>query len=229
MAIRFYLEIAGKRYVLPVNPESIKMDIPSNNQSNEVVKLGEITQLAVNGLKSLSFDSFFPSQQGSYINADGDQTPPQDMVDKIEKAMNDKKPVRIIVTGTSINMLASIDSFEWEIKDATNDYYYSITFKEYREYGAKLLKTAPKAKPKPKPAPRPAPTQNITVGCKVIVNGRLHRDSYGTGPGQTEVNATRIVNIIVKRPRPGQNYPYHVATLNGGWRGWVSKGALRRI
>lgn len=229
MAIRFYLEIAGKRYVLPVNPESIKMDIPSNNQSNEVVKLGEITQLAVNGLKSLSFGSFFPNQDGSYINADGDQTPPQDMVDKIEKAMNDKKPVRIIVTGTSINMLASIDQFEWEIKDATNDYYYSITLKEYREYGAKLLKTAPKAKPKPKPTPRPASTQNITVGCKVIVNGRLHRDSYGTGPGQTEVNATRIVNIIVKRPRPGQNYPYHVATLNGGWRGWVSKGALRRI
>lgn len=225
MAIRFYLEIAGKRYVLPVNPESIKMDIPSNNQSNEVVKLGEITQLAVNRLKSLSFDSFFPTQEGSYINADGDQTPPQEMVDKIEKAMNDKKPVRIIVTGTSINMLASIDQFEWEIKDATNDYYYSITFKEYREYGAKLLT----ADHKPKPAPRPAQTQNITVGCKVVVNGRLHRDSYGTGPGQTEVNATRIVNIIVGNPRPGQNYPYHVATLNGGWRGWVSKSAVRRI
>ncbi|CAI3371989.1 hypothetical protein [Enterococcus cecorum] len=231
MAIRFYLEIAGKRYVLPVNPESIKMDIPSNNQSNEVVKLGEITQLAVNGLKSLSFDSFFPSQQGSYINEDGDTTAPQEMVDKIEKAMNDKKPVRIIVTGTSINMLASIDQFEWEIKDATNDYYYSITLKEYREYGAKYLKKVdqPQVKPVPKPAPRPAPTQVITVGCRVVVNGQLHRDSYGSGPGQTEVNATRIVNIIVGNPRPGQNYPYHVTTLNGGWRGWVSKSAVRRI
>ena len=27
MAIKFYLEISGKRYMLPVNPSSIKVDV----------------------------------------------------------------------------------------------------------------------------------------------------------------------------------------------------------
>lgn len=230
MAIRFYLQIGGKRYILPVNPASIKMDIPSGNQSNEVVKLGEITQLAKNGLKSLSFDSFFPvDTKFGYVNDNATYLDPAEYVDKIEEAMNDLKPVRIIVTDTNINMLASIDSFSWSIDDATNDYNYSITLKEYREYGAKYLKNVTKPKPKPKPKPRPVTTKKVTVGCKVRVNGRLHRDSYGSGPGQAEVNAERIVSIIVSNPRSNQRYPYHVTTLNGGWRGWVSKDAVKRI
>ncbi|WP_251855335.1 hypothetical protein [Enterococcus italicus] len=228
MAIRFYLEIGGKRYILPVNPGSIKMDIPSNNQSNEVVKLGEITQLAINGLKSLSFDSFFPvDTKFGYVNDIATHLEPKAYVDVIEQAMNDLKPVRIIVTDTNINMLASIDSFKWSIDDATLDYNYSITLKEYKEYGAKFIKNV--TKPKPQPAPRPTTTQKITVGCRVRVNGRLHRDSYGSGPGQTEVNAERIVSIIVSNPHSNQNYPYHVTTIGGGWRGWVSKSAVKRI
>ncbi|WP_071131371.1 hypothetical protein [Enterococcus timonensis] len=230
MAIRFYLEIGGKRYILPVNPGSVKMAIPSNNQSAEVVKLGEITQLAKNGLKSLSFSSFFAvDKKFGYVNQDATFLEPKKYVELIESAMNNLKPIRFIVTDTNINMLVSIDSFDWSINDATNDYDYSITLKEYKEYGAKFVKNVDKPKPKPKPAPRPATTQAITVGCKVRVNGRLHRDSYGSAPGQTEVNAERLVSIIVSNPKGGQNYPYHVTTLNGGWRGWVTKGSVTRI
>lgn len=228
MAIRFYLEISGKRYILPVNPGSVSMDLPSNNQSNEVVKLGEITQLAKNGLKSLNFSSFFPVEKShGYVNQDGTFLPPQNYVALIENAMNELKPIRIIITDTNINMLVSIDEFSWGINDSTGDYYYSITLKEYKEYGAKFVKNL--EKPKPKPVPRPENTQKITVGCRVRVNGRLHRDSYGSGPGQTEVNAERIVSIIVANPRSNQGYPYHVTTLNGGWRGWVTKSAVKRI
>nr|DAM18994.1 MAG TPA: Pvc1, Pvc9, Pvc11, Pvc12, Pvc4, Photorhabdus asymbiotica, PVC, contractile.5A [Caudoviricetes sp.] len=34
MAIKFYLEISGKRYMLPVNPSSINVEVPSRNESN---------------------------------------------------------------------------------------------------------------------------------------------------------------------------------------------------
>lgn len=234
MAIRFYLEIGGKRYTLPVNPASIKMDIPSNNQSNEVIKLGEITQLAVNDLKTLSFDSIFPSKQGaSYVLKNSTFRQPKNYVKLIEDAMNSLKPIRIIVTDTNINMLASIDSFSWSIEDATNDYKYSLTLKEYKKYSARLLKsktTTTGKKKQKKPTKRPVSTSTkITRGTRVRVNGRLYADSTGRNPGIVERNAERVVSIILNNPKSNQKYPIHVSTLNGGARGWVSRGAVKKI
>lgn len=45
MAIKFYLEIKGRRYMLPVNPGAISVDVPGRNESNEVVKLGKSPSL----------------------------------------------------------------------------------------------------------------------------------------------------------------------------------------
>lgn len=226
MAIKFYLDIGGKRYMLPVNPGELEVDIPVNNQTTEVVKLGEITQFSPTGLQSISFSSFFPLKKNSSFSTPGaDWKAPHDYVALFKKAMDDQKAIRLIITDTKINSLVSIDSFKWSLVDSTGDVEYSVSFKEYREYAAKYVKTvAQKVSPTP-PKPRPVVSQTITPGCTVIVNGRLHRDSYGSGPGVTEVNATRKVNFISK----GRSHPYHVTLLNGGWRGWVTAGSVRRI
>lgn len=226
MAIKFYLDVGGKRYMLPVNPGELEVEIPVNNQSTEVVKLGEITQFSPTGLQSISFSSFFPLKKNSSFATPGaDWKAPHDYVALFKKAMDDQKALRLIITDTKINTLVSIDSFKWSLVDSTGDVEYSVSFKEYREYAAKYVKTvAQKVSPTP-PKPRPVVSQTITPGCTVIVNGRLHRDSYGSGPGVTEVNATRKVNFIAK----GRSHPYHVTLLNGGWRGWVTAGSVRRI
>lgn len=226
MAIKFYLGIGGKRYMLPVNPGELEVEIPVNNQSTEVLKLGEITQFSPTGLQSISFSSFFPLKKNSSFATPGaDWKAPHDYVALFKKAMDDQKALRLIITDTKINTLVSIDSFKWSLVDSTGDVEYSVSFKEYREYAAKYVKTvAQKVSPTP-PKPRPVVSQSITPGCTVIVNGRLHRDSYGSGPGVTEVNATRKVNFIAK----GRSHPYHVTLLNGGWRGWVTAGSVRRI
>lgn len=57
--MKFYLQIDGKRLLLPVNPSEIKIKKQSNNSSNEVVALGSITQLGSDGLEELSIESFF--------------------------------------------------------------------------------------------------------------------------------------------------------------------------
>jgi hypothetical protein len=224
MAIKFYLEISGRRYMLPVNPGSITVDVPGRNEANEVVKLGEITQLAAKGLKAVSLDCFFPADKKHSLAISGSAyMPPNEYVALIEKAMDGQQAIRLIVTDVKINMLVSIESFRWSIVDSTGDIEYSISLKEYREYAAKFVKTVTQ-QISPQPT-RPVVSQEITIGCTVIVNGRLHRDSYGSGPGQTEVNATRKVNFIAK----GRSHPYHVTLTNGGWRGWVTAGSVRRI
>lgn len=224
MAIKFYLEINGRRYMLPINPGSISVDVPGRNESSEVVKLGEITQFASKGLRAVGFGCFFPATAKHSMILNGSTfLPPQDYAALIEKAMDDQKPVRLIITDTKINMLTSIESFSWSIVDSTGDVEYSITLKEYREYAAKFVKTV--AKQVSQQPARPVVSQEITIGCTVIVNGRLHRDSFGSGPGVTEVNATRKVNFIQR----GRSHPYHVTLTNGGWRGWVTAGSVRRI
>lgn len=224
MAIKFYLEINGKRYILPVNPGSISVDVPSRNESTEVVKLGEITQFAPKGLKAIGFDCFFPATRNNKFVLRGSTfLTPANYVKLLEKEMDRGRALRLIVTGTKINMLVSIDFFTWNIVDSTGDIEYSVRFKEYREYAAKYVKTV--AKQVSREPARPTVSQEITIGSTVIVNGRLHRDSYGTGPGLTEVNATRKVNFIQK----GRSHPYHVTLVDGGWRGWVTAGSVRRI
>lgn len=225
MSIKFYFEVDGKRYMLPVNPGEVKVDVVGKNETNEVVKLGEITQFAPKGLRGVSFASFFPIDKNkSYILNGSSFLSPDEYVLLFEKAMDNQKAIRLIVTDTKINWLVSIESFEWAYVDSTGDIEFSLSLLEYREYSAKYVKTVAKQISR-LPARPPAVSQAITPGCTVVVNGRLHRDSYGTGPGQTEVNATRLVNFIAR----GRSHPYHVTLLNGGWRGWVTAGSVRRI
>ena len=107
------------------------------------------------------------------------------------------------------------------------DTYYSITFKEYKDYSiAVLAATSTNRSTRAKtevgtvqPAAKvtPAPKQ-ITIGCDVVLNGRVHYDSYGAKPGKTFTNYRGKVNFINKKG----SHPYHVTTPDGGWLGWVT-------
>ena len=65
----------------------------------------------------------------------------------------------------------------------------------------------------------------MTPGCSVIVNGRLHRDSYGSGPGMTLSNYRGKINFV----QNGRSHPYHVTDPSGRWMGWVTASSVRVI
>ena len=69
------------------------------------------------------------------------------------------------------------------------------------------------------PAAKVTPTpKQITIGCDVVLNGRVHYDSYGAKPGKTFTNYRGKVNFINKKG----SHPYHVTTPDGSWLGWVT-------
>lgn len=225
MAIQFYLDVEGKRHILPINPEEIYVTTESNNTVKEVVKLGDVNLLGGKPLATTSFSSYFPKNtKESLVNPKAKKQSPQNWVKVIQNAKNNNKRVRLIVTDCGINILMLIESFEWGYEGIGVDVKYTLSLKEYRNHSAKFVQTVKK---KVSTTPKRSTPNNkpITVGCEVIVNGRLHRDSYGKGPGVTEKNARRKVNFIEK----GRKYPYHVTLLNGGWRGWVTKESVRRV
>ncbi|MBP3037990.1 hypothetical protein J9303_00515 [Bacillaceae bacterium Marseille-Q3522] len=231
MAIGFFIEYGGQVVQFPVNPEEIKINKDSNNETTEIVKLGEVTELGIPSLSETSFECFFPaSKDYPFVLTKNKFWSPGQYIDFIEKIRRERRPCRFVVSDTKINILASVESFEYGHQWGDHeDVYYTLDLKEFREHAAKFVKIIQQVTQPNRPAVSTSNKQSastnkpVTKGCRVIVNGRLHRDSYGGGPGRTEVNAERLVNFI----KPGRSHPYHVTLLNGGWRGWVTASSVR--
>jgi len=232
MAIGLFIEYRNQIVQLPVNPSELRRVKESDNTEISIVQLGDISRLGIAKLSECLVECFFPvSPNHAYVRTSGRFKPPNFYIEFLERIRTDRRPCRFVVTGTKINMMVSIEGFDYELKAGTDDIYYRLALKEFRNHSAKILRL--NVPPPPGPAPRPpavaAPArpsstnQQIGIGSTVIFNGRLHRDSFGSGPGRTEKNAKRRVNFH----QPGRRCPYHVTMLDGGWRGWVTADSVR--
>ncbi|MGL4875182.1 MAG: hydrolase [Clostridium sp.] len=225
--MNIFMEYENRVIQFPVSPEELMVKCEGKNEVKEIVKLGDISIAKDVGLSEIEFESFLPSENVyPFITTKNKFEKPPFYLDIINKIRKDKKPVRFIVDKTKINLLVLIESFDYGYKFGDEDVYYTIRLKEYREVKVKEVKISNnESKPSKKEEPKRAPATNkkVTTGCNVIVNGRLHRDSYGAGPGQTRKNYKGKVNFI----QNGRKCPYHVTTPSGGWLGWVFKDAIK--
>jgi hypothetical protein len=164
-------------------------------------------------------------KKATYTTATKLESSGQKYIDFIKAWQTSKKPGRIVVTGQNISIPVTIDKFEYKMTGGDEKVYAAtLDVREWRSYAARKLPKPTPAKTVPKKAAaKPTPAKAVTIGCTVVVNGQLHRDSYGSGPGATERNQTRKVNFINK----GAKCPYHVTTMDGGWRGWVEAKAVK--
>ena len=95
----------------------------------------------------------------------------------------------------------------------------NIAYRDYKRIIANaklnhLEAAAPTPAPAPKPSPQPAA---FKVGDLVIVNGVVHRDSAGNGPGRTLSNHRGEITRI----SAGAKAPYHINS-----QGWVFPQAI---
>lgn len=227
--ISFYFTYNGTTLELPVNPQEINVSYQGNNRTTEVVALGDINVLKDRQLAVISFDSWFPEdtwypgiQSSSIYSA-------RYYKNFFLGIMEDKKPVRLVITGINVSMLVSIETFEYKHQSGDHeDMYYTITVKEYRPYTVTQISIDPNLGSTPTPVPpKENPStggtpQEITIGADVIVTGRLYGNSLGEAPGQSLSNYRGKINFIQKT-----NWPYHVTTPQGGWLGWVTAGSVR--
>lgn len=227
---------------LPVNPDKVKVTASGNNETVEVISLGEINQLKNRKLKEIEFKSFFPYDSWfPAIRTKGEFKKPKFYKKFFDTLMNDRQPALLTITGLDINMYVSVEDFEYSHEAGDHeDAYYSLDLKEYiyhtiQEIPVDAPSTATQA---PSAATQlPSPGQQtpetteivssitpaeITVGCDVILNGTVHYDSYGSKPGKTFSNYKGKVNLINKKG----SHPYHVTTPSGGWLGWVLESAV---
>lgn len=222
---------------LPVNPEKVTVTASGNNETVEVISLGEINRLKNRKLKDISFESFFPYDDWfPAIRTKGDFKRPKFYKEFFEKLQTKRAPALLTITGIDINMYVSVEEFEYYHQAGDHeDAYYSLQLKEYVHH---VIQEIPQESTTPTlsvPATQQSPETTeivssiapaeVTIGCNVILNGTVHYDSYGSKPGKTFSNYKGKINFINKKG----SHPYHVTTPSGGWLGWVLESAVEVV
>lgn len=230
--IGFFFNYENLVVQLPINPEKVEVKYAGSNKKMEIIKLGEINLLRDRKLATISFESFLPEDTWfPAIRTTGRFEKPEFYQAFFLKIQEAKKPLRFIVTGIGINMLVSIEEFSYHHQFGDHeDKYFKLSLSEYRSYGIRSITiptttngnvtTVSSAAVKNTPE---RPATEVTIGCSIILNGQVCRDSAGSRPGKTFSNYKGKISLINKKG----SHPYHIATPDGGPLGWVVAGAVK--
>lgn len=220
--------VFGQRIKIPVNPQEIEIQDSTSHKTCEVLGLGEILLPKKPALKVVSWECFFPRPGNDpYLNSKA--RAPEFYVDQIEEAVKNKTVGRLIISRSELydtNMRCVINGFKTIDKGGEpGDIYYSIEFKEYRDYAPKIISVissplagepAQAAAEKERDVDKPV----LRVGASVIANGKYWYDSYGSRPFGTANNLSTSVTRIVE----GNPYPVHI-----GAYGWLMADQLQIV
>lgn len=149
------LIVGGREINIPVLPAKLNVSSPGKNERVTVLELGEVLLLRKKGLRILSWESFFPVSKAPYTV--GQIRDPVSIVQAIQKARDQKSPVRFLITGTDLdcNLRMGIDSFEYEERSGElGDLYYTIKLYEWKDISPKRI-VLPEKKEEPAKAQEP--------------------------------------------------------------------------
>ncbi len=244
MDIGIFIEYDNRVVQIPVNPKTFKVDTAGNNDTAEIISLGEIVIPRKKKLSGISWDSFFPYESWHpAIRTKGDFKSAAFYLNFLDTIREDRRPCHLTVTGIGFDDEVVIESFDYHHQAGDHeDTYYTITFKQYQPYAVSIVSkvdieaqlkqdnTPVKdntsvevslGKPPSDSAIVITPTK-FTIGARVTLNGTVYKTSYGGGPGKSFTNHYVKIDLINNKG----THPYHVAEFGGTALGWVTENSL---
>lgn len=144
----FFFDYNNDTIRLPVNPEKFSISIEQEGTKKNVVGLGAINIIGNVKLQKIEFEAEFPCQPLSYITTKNQFKGPYFYLDKFQKYMEDKNPIRFILTREyseakdlkNISILVTIDSLDID-EEALEEGDLKINFSllEYRPFTSKTV------------------------------------------------------------------------------------------
>lgn len=123
----------GEKFIIPITPRRYEMKTAQNNETLDILDFGEAMLFGNAKLKRLSFSSFFPHPKHDYPFIVGDVKTPIECVELLTKWKEAKKPIRVIITDSPVNLMMGLREFTYREQDGTRDIYYKLSFVEYKE------------------------------------------------------------------------------------------------
>lgn len=139
--MEIWLKQGGINFRFAVLPPEYEVTSESGNTQVIINALGEISLLGKRKLKNISFSSFFPAEQYYFCEYTSFPAPTESV--EIIETMKNNGVLQLIMTGTSVNMDCTIESFVWGENDGTKDINFTIELKEYRKVVVKTISAAP--------------------------------------------------------------------------------------
>lgn len=127
--IDIYFSVNNREQILklPVPPPEFTVTKPRTNGVFETVNSGQLNLIGNEQLKTISWSSFFPIRDYPFLRDRSDTA--YGYLYTLDSWYKQKLPMRLIITGTSINMACTIEDFQYTIK-TDGDMWYSITLSE---------------------------------------------------------------------------------------------------
>jgi len=142
MSVQIMIQFNGKQLTIPINPEEITIERGADNNDIDIIGLGKTTRKGEPSLRKLKINSFFPAQDSYFYTG----VKPKTCIEFIEEIWNteniNNNVAKIVTTGLpkDLNMYFVIDNFAYDHKAGEEeDIYYSLSIKEYRAYGVKIV------------------------------------------------------------------------------------------
>lgn len=126
-----FLSINNREQViqLPIVPSEISIPNPQNNEVFSTLNIGDIALIGPEGLRQFTIESFFPSKHYPFNRSN--RYFGWEYVELIQNWRKRDLPMRVVMTGTPINMPFIIDDFTYTVKHGTNDIYYTLSMSEF--------------------------------------------------------------------------------------------------
>ena len=142
MSYRMFLYLDTKTIEFPVLPETIKIESEGNNETVDVIGIGEVNRINKKKLRSVTIESIFPMNDAPYVTSISPLEEPNKYVEAIQIHREREKVGRFSVHGSTVSftMLVSIEDFSYEERAGeVGDIYYSLKLKEWKDYSAKRM------------------------------------------------------------------------------------------
>jgi len=202
----FYLiDPIGPQLHLPVNPGEVTIRRDKQYETVNIINLGEVDFPHGERLKEISFSSFFPRDYDpSYCNYP-DLPDPQMSMNQLTTWTVSKKPIRLIITETEVNVLVLVTAHISYFRGGEpGDVYFDLTCRTWRE--VKVRKAAEAAattaisaveQQRPRPDLKPVPKvyvvkpgdslwkiakKELTSGDKWKLIYDLNKSTIGSNP-----------------------------------------------
>ena len=132
--INIYLSVNNRADIikLPVVPSEFTVSKPQGGDKVETVSGEELNLIGVPKLKSISLKRFFPVRDYTFLR---DRSMKGfEYAYKIDTWILQKLPIRLVITGTPINMAVKVSNFEYKI-GSDGDLYYTLDLEQFNLVG----------------------------------------------------------------------------------------------